>query len=999
MPQDSKPDADADVTLGVVYQEPSGASEGHGAPDVAADLSFRYDLREMIARGGLGEVCTADDRTLGQRVAVKILQSRYHTGSAVANRFVDEARISGQLQHPGIPPIHDLGTLPDGRPFLAMKLIKGRTLDDLLHQRMGPGADRGRFIAVFEQVCQAVAYAHARRVIHRDLKPQNIMVGAFGEVQVMDWGLAKVLGRPTGQTRPSDSDDRMATEILSARDDSDGSQTQAGSVLGTPAYMAPEQAVGAVEQVDERSDVFGLGAVLAVILTGQPPYVGDNSETIRVLAARGKLDDCFARLDAGGAEPELVALCKSCLNPERDDRPSDAGAVARAIASFRAEAEERARQAELDRVRAEGDRARLEAESRAQRQKRRARRAVAVGALALLVVGASAALTIRNQAEGRRNDADRLASVALGRAEELAAQAGAIDPAELFEANAAVKLLEQAEAAVAQAESAVAGVGGADVRARAGEAARSVRSRLAGSRRDARLLAALENAEGADAGTAGGLIDDQEKRRLYHSAFEGAGLPAGGDPTTLAAAVRAERPGLRGALLKARSTGGNTSAFYRANPAVDRASGRRPDLVDGDPVRREIRAAIAGGCEALNRLAGRLSAARPASPPTAVLIGDALVLQCKSYRGERFRILQHAWEKSPSDRTLLRDLAWALSEGYPTDPVRIEESVGYARTLIALNPDNAVGHFVLGQILQYAKRDLKSAESQYRRTIALNPRFTLAMNNLGYILHDRGDVAGAEQLFRRTVEVDPGGRFLSRKILASLLRSEKVTWRLLRPSSASLSSSIPRTLARRGPWTACGGPRISCLVSTTSWPDGRPRPPRPRASSSLACAPCPTGANMLRPLASSTAPSPGTRSWPRFRIPRIDTTPHAPPSWPRSDGGSTPRAYRPSGPHCVGRPWPGYAPNSPSEPRRRIPTSLPSGRLPPTSCRGGSPTPTLPWSGPATPSSTSSLTSGRPGNRSGPTSARRSKPLRSRTRPPRQSRGHDRSFHLVLNQA
>ena len=244
-------------------QEPSGASEGHGAPDVAADPTFRYDLREMIAQGGIGEVYLADDRTLGRQVAVKILQSRYHTGSAVANRFVDEARISAQLQHPGIPPIHDLGTLPGGRPFLAMKLIKGQTLADLIAERPNPGADRGRFLAAFEQVCQAVAYAHARRVIHRDLKPQNIMVGSFGEVQVMDWGLAKVLGRPTGQTRPSDSEEGMATEILSARDDSDGSQTQSGSVLGTPAYMAPEQAVGAVEQVDERSDVSapGLGAV------------------------------------------------------------------------------------------------------------------------------------------------------------------------------------------------------------------------------------------------------------------------------------------------------------------------------------------------------------------------------------------------------------------------------------------------------------------------------------------------------------------------------------------------------------------------------------------------------------------------------------------------------------------------------------------------------------------------------------------------------------------
>ena len=174
-------------------------------------------------------------------------------------------------------------------------------------------------------------------------------------------------------------------------------------MLGTPAYMAPEQAVGAVEQVDERSDVFGLGAVLAVILTGRPPFVGDTAESTRVLAARGKVEDCFARLDACGAEPELVALCKRCLSPEREDRPADAGAVASAVAAFRAEAEERARQAELDRVRAEGERARLEAEARAQRQKRRTQLAVAVGVFGLLVVGGGAWLTVRNQAEARRD--------------------------------------------------------------------------------------------------------------------------------------------------------------------------------------------------------------------------------------------------------------------------------------------------------------------------------------------------------------------------------------------------------------------------------------------------------------------------------------------------------------------------------------------------------------------------------------------------------------------
>ena len=253
------------------------------------------------------------------------MQERFGPGSLLARRFVDEARIAGQLQHPGIPMVHDLGTLPDGRPLLAMKLIKGRTLEALLRDRLDPATDRGRFVAAFEQVCQAVAYAHSRRVIHRDLKPANVMVGAFGEVQVMDWGLAKVLAdRPTSATEPpGDSNERLATEIRSGRD-TEGSETQAGSVLGTPALMAPEQAVGAVEQADARSDMFGLGAILAVVLTGQPPFVGDTAESTRVLAARGKVEACFARLDASGIEPDLVALCKRCLSPERADRQAAA---------------------------------------------------------------------------------------------------------------------------------------------------------------------------------------------------------------------------------------------------------------------------------------------------------------------------------------------------------------------------------------------------------------------------------------------------------------------------------------------------------------------------------------------------------------------------------------------------------------------------------------------------------------------------------------------------
>src|SRR5262249_23148176 len=157
----------------------------------------------------------ATDPALNREVAVKVIRTAFRKSMAAVRRFNDEAAITGQLQHPGIPPVHEVGTLPDGSPFLAMKLIKGRTLDEQLRNRPDPAADRGRFVAIFEQVCQAVGYAHAHRVIHRDLKPANVMVGAFGEVQVMDWGLAKVLsGAAATRGRADDPDATLGTVIV-----------------------------------------------------------------------------------------------------------------------------------------------------------------------------------------------------------------------------------------------------------------------------------------------------------------------------------------------------------------------------------------------------------------------------------------------------------------------------------------------------------------------------------------------------------------------------------------------------------------------------------------------------------------------------------------------------------------------------------------------------------------------------------------------------------------
>jgi serine/threonine protein kinase len=313
----------------------------------------RYQLSGEIARGGMGVVLRGRDVDLGRDLAVKVLLEKYADRPEVARRFLEEAQIGGQLQHPGVVPVYDIGRFGE-RPFFTMKLVKGQTLAHLLAERADHTEERPRLLAIALQVAQTLAYAHAKGVIHRDLKPANVMVGAFGEVQVMDWGLAKVL--PEGgiadeeraasrqQEQPEQTTIRTARSSGSA---GSGMETEAGSLLGTPAYMPPEQANGDVALLDRRCDVFGLGAILCEVLTGKAPYVGRSAEEVRRKAANGDLADAAARLDACGADAELIALAKSCLAAEASDRPKDAQAVADGLTAYLDGVQERLHQAEL----------------------------------------------------------------------------------------------------------------------------------------------------------------------------------------------------------------------------------------------------------------------------------------------------------------------------------------------------------------------------------------------------------------------------------------------------------------------------------------------------------------------------------------------------------------------------------------------------------------------------------------------------------------------------
>ena len=307
-----------------------------------------YQILGEIARGGMGVVLRGHDADLGRDVAMKVLSKELAARPEVVRRFVEEAQIGGQLQHPGIVPVYELGLMADERPYFTMKLVKGKTLSALLNSRKTVAEDRRRFLSIFESVCQTMAYAHSKGVIHRDLKPANIMVGAFGEVQVVDWGLAKVLGGGglADEVRARQSE-LTIIETVRSGPGSGGSDSMVGSVMGTPAYMSPEQAMGALEKVDERSDVFALGAILCEILTGQPPYVAAEKERTVVLAAHARLDPARERIEQCGADGDLKELCLECLSTAPVARPRNAEEVAGRMHDHLSALERRAHDAEV----------------------------------------------------------------------------------------------------------------------------------------------------------------------------------------------------------------------------------------------------------------------------------------------------------------------------------------------------------------------------------------------------------------------------------------------------------------------------------------------------------------------------------------------------------------------------------------------------------------------------------------------------------------------------
>jgi PAS domain S-box-containing protein len=306
-------------------------------PPEFVESTTRYDIIGELGRGGMGIVYRARDTGLNRDVALKVLLPELLGRPKILHQFMTEARIMGALQHPGIAHVYECGRTADGRPFHSMKLVQGKTMHAILKDQPQDQPGKARLLNIFSQVCQAMAYSHSQHVIHLDLKPGNVMVGAFGEVRVMDWGLARKLD-PFSSSAMDDSGRFTLSDLVSPE--------LSDRVNGTPVYMSPEQACA--ESVDTRTDVFVLGGMLTEILTGKPTYEGSDREDILRRARTAQLDPAFSRLNECKHEIALARLAKNCLEPNPDNRPQDAAEVAAEMATYSESALE---QVETDMIR------------------------------------------------------------------------------------------------------------------------------------------------------------------------------------------------------------------------------------------------------------------------------------------------------------------------------------------------------------------------------------------------------------------------------------------------------------------------------------------------------------------------------------------------------------------------------------------------------------------------------------------------------------------------
>ena len=734
-------------TLGAFAAPSSGAEQGR-APDE------RYELRGEIGRGGVGVVLRGFDVEFGRDVAMKILLERHRARPKIAERFVEEARIAGKLQHPGIVPVYDFGVLRDGRPFFTMRLVEGLTLAELLAARSSAESDRHRFLGIFEQVCQAVAYAHTRGVVHLDLKPANVMVGSFGEVQVMDWGLSRVLA---------------ADEIPSA-----------GSVMGTPGYLSPEAARGDVRALDARADVFGLGAILCEILTGKPPVVADSPrETLR-RAAADELSDGLGRLRTCDADSALVELATQCLEPKANARPSNGEAVAASISSYLGSVEERAQAARI-----------LAAETRVKAENAvRSRRlvvALASSVLLTMAVGGAAMWWFERDHRARVDSTTSAVNAALADALRFEGDARSGVGKDAISAwDRAAASVDRASSLLRAGEPALAlGTRVQEVAAQITEERKAALDRAREADRDVAMLARLESVrapEGSD-------FDPSDNERLnaeYASAFREYGI----DVDALAPDEAARTIARSHVALPLVSTLDDWAErrLHVSSPRWSRDDGLRllaiAQAADVDDKRNALRASLrSNDVEALRTLAG---SDELASWPKETLLLLGRQLDRAQLSDQSLAVLELAQQLHPDDFRIDFELGCAFDRAGAkrktdairsfsmaraarpenvealhrlgrefSEPAQYEQALRFFREATARRPND--GHLLahLGAI-QVGLTGAESGLPALREAVRLEPKDSYAWFQLGRGLLENFDWTAADSANRKAIELERG---------------------------------------------------------------------------------------------------------------------------------------------------------------------------------------------------------------------------------------------------
>jgi serine/threonine protein kinase len=560
-----------DRHLGPTHIEDAPAAD----PDAwtgEARSALSYRLVRFHAKGGLGEVHLAEDAALRRRVALKRMRPPHAADPYSRRRFLREAEVTARLEHPGVVTVYSLVEGDGGQPGYAMRFIEGESLKDALDrfhqadrksardaggQALGLRELLGRFVGV----CNTVAYAHSRGILHRDLKPANVMLGRYSETLVVDWGLAKPVER-SEEDRAGGEETLMPTP----REGEEGTRT--GQALGTPAYMSPEQASGDWAAVGPASDVYGLGAVLYCLLTGQAPFTGPDKREVMRRVRVGE----FPRpgLVKPGVPRPLEAVCLKAMALQPADRYAGALELRNEVERWLA-----------------GEPVSAYPEPLAVRLGRWARRhparlgAAAAGVAVALLAGAGAWLWIAEERAARRAQTDRTVSAALGKAQQLAEQAEKVEVADPAKAAMAVALWKQARDAAQQADDiAAGGLAGLDTARLAERLLAELRTGVAQARRDGELLSRLDEARLARSVPKDLSFDKEASAPAYAQALKDYGLDVlRQEPTAAARAVRALRRGVRGAVVVAL----DDWARFESRIAVKRRLLRVADLADSDP--------------------------------------------------------------------------------------------------------------------------------------------------------------------------------------------------------------------------------------------------------------------------------------------------------------------------------------------------------------------------------------------------------------------------------